>query len=69
MKRPRAVWVGKARFYPGTGCVVLDDGNVVQLTVREEELFELLVAPPRVTCSWDTLCREMAMSAQSVKQR
>ncbi|MGH2633595.1 MAG: hypothetical protein ACRDG3_09315 [Tepidiformaceae bacterium] len=68
MRVPRAVWVGGARFFPGSGCVVFDDEAIVELTVREEELFELLLQPPRVTRPWATLCEEMAMSEDSIKQ-
>ena len=68
MRPPRAVWVGGARFFPGSGCVVFDDEAIVELTVREEELFELLLRMPRVTRPWATLCEEMAMSEDSIKQ-
>lgn len=68
VKVPRAVWLGGARFFPGSGCVVFDDDAVVELTVREEELFELLLRAPRVTRPWATLCDEMAMSEDSIKQ-
>lgn len=68
MKTPRATWVGGARYFAGTGCVVFEDDAVVELTVREEELFELLLQPPRVTRPWATLCEEMAMTEDSIKQ-
>ncbi|HXU23265.1 MAG TPA: hypothetical protein VN697_04475 [Tepidiformaceae bacterium] len=68
MRPPRAVWVGGARFFPGSGCVVFEDEAIVELTVREEELFELLLRAPRVTRPWGTLCEEMAMSEDSIKQ-
>ena len=64
----RAVQVGPVRYFPGSGCVVFEDGAVVDLTVREEELFDLLRQPPYVAVPFSVLCESMAMSADSIKQ-
>jgi len=64
----RPVFIGIIRYYPGTGCVAFNDDSVVTLTVREEELFDLLRRPPFVTVPWATLSSEMAMTVDSVKQ-
>lgn len=55
-----------AEYIRGSGCVVVGR-VVVELTVREEELFELLLRLPRVSLRWTDIAREMAVSDDSVR--
>ncbi len=64
----RPVFIGMVRYFPGTGCVVFNDDSVVTLTVREEELFDLLRRPPFVTVSYAELMEAMALTQISVKR-
>lgn len=64
----RAVWVGRVRYYPGSGCIVFDDDSVVTLTVGEEQLFELLCKPPFVAVPMGRLSEELAITADSVRR-
>lgn len=43
-----------AVYFVGTGCVQLERA-VVELTVAEEEMFELLLQTPKVTVPWRTI--------------
>ena len=63
----RATWIGPIRYYAGSGCVVFNDESVVTLTVREEELFDLLRKPPFVTVSYAEIMEAMAMTEDSIK--
>ena len=63
----RPVFIGAVRYFPGSGCVVFGDESVVTLTVREEELFDLLRKPPFVTVSYAEIMESMAMTEDSVK--
>lgn len=55
-----------AAYVRDTGCVVVD-GVVVELTVREEELFELLLTRPKVTLKWAHACASMGVAEDSVR--
>lgn len=64
--KPRRIRLNEhAVYYIGTGCVSLDDA-VIELSVSEEELFELLLRTPKVTVPWATLEAEMAKSRQTL---
>lgn len=52
----------QATYIRHSGCIRLASGAVLELTVREEELFELLLKRPKVTCRWDEIERHMAAS-------
>ena len=68
MKRPRARQLNSWAFYfEGTGCVKFGNGAVVELTVAEEELFELLLRTPKITVPWDRMTYELARSEQTVR--
>jgi DNA-binding response OmpR family regulator len=68
MKRPRARQLNHwAAFFEGTGCVKFANGAVVELTVAEEELLELLLRTPKITVSWDRLTYETARSEQTIR--
>ena len=66
MTRPQ--WIGGLRYYAGTGCACFDDDQVIQLTVAEEELWDMLRRPPFVTVPMSLICDAMALSSDSVKQ-
>ena len=67
-KRPRAVQVNQfVRYFPGTGCLRLENGAVIELTVAEEELFELLLETPKIDVPWGRLSYEMARSEQTIR--
>jgi len=53
-----------AEYLVGTGCVRVA-GAVIELTVAEEELFELLLRTPKVTASWIVIEQEMARAMQT----
>lgn len=62
MKRPRRVALNEhAEYLVGTGCVRVA-GAVIELTVAEEEMFELLLRTPKVTVPWATIEYETARS-------
>lgn len=68
MRRPRARQLNQwAAYFRGTGCVKFANGAVVELTVAEEELFELLLATPKITVSWERMTYELARSEQTVR--
>lgn len=63
MKRPRGVRINSHAVYLlGTGCIKFANGAVVELTVAEEELFELLLRMPKVTVPWQRAEYELARS-------
>lgn len=63
MKRPRRIRINEHAVYlSGTGCVKLATGAVVELTVAEEELFELLLGTPKITVPWHRAEYELARS-------
>lgn len=67
MKRPRAVRLNEhAVYYRGTGCVRVG-GAVIELTVREEDLFELLLATPKVTVPWTRITAELGAAEQATR--
>lgn len=67
MKRPRRIPLNEhAVYFEGTGCVRIGCA-VVELTVAEEELFELLLATPRVTWPWARMIDETARSEQTLR--
>lgn len=55
-----------AVYHVGTGCVAID-GAVVELTVREEELFELLLRTPKVTVPWGVIAEETCMAQVTIR--
>lgn len=56
--RPQSVKINdSATYIRGTGCVKADN-RVIELTVAEEEVFELLLRTPKVTVPWDQIERE-----------
>ena len=68
MKRPRKRQINSwASYFEGTGCVKLGNGAVIELTVAEEELFELLLRTPKITVPWDRITYELARSQQTVR--
>jgi hypothetical protein len=56
-----------ATYFTGTGCIQFADGGVVELTVAEEELFELLLQTPKVTVPWPTLEQSMAKANNTIR--
>ncbi|MGE3077153.1 MAG: hypothetical protein AB7N24_20685 [Dehalococcoidia bacterium] len=67
-RRPRRVQINQfARYFPGTGCVRFENGAVIELTVAEEELFELLLKTPKITVPWPTIAYELARSEQTIR--
>lgn len=67
-RRPRRVQINQfARYYPGTGCVRFENGAVIELTVAEEELFELLLKTPKITVPWPRMAYELARSEQTIR--
>lgn len=56
-----------ACYFEGTGCVKFSNGAVVELTVSEEELFELLLRTPKITVPWDRMTYELARSEQMIR--
>lgn len=67
MKRPRRVALNEhAEYLVGTGCVRVA-GAVIELTVAEEELFELLLRTPKVTAPWAVMEAETARSNQTLR--
>lgn len=68
MKRPRARQLNNwAAYFEGTGCVKFGNGAVIELTVAEEELFELLLCTPKITVPWDRITYELARSEQTTR--
>ena len=68
MKRPRSRQLNHwAAFVEGTGCIKFGNGAVVELTVAEEELLELLLQTPKITVSWERLTYELARSDQTIR--
>ena len=68
MKRPRKRQLNSwASYFEGTGCVKLGNGAVIELTVAEEELFELLLRTPKITVPWDRITYELARSQQTTR--
>lgn len=68
MRRPRALRLNDhAQYFRGTGCIRLANGAVIELTVAEEELFELLLQTPKVTVPWARITYELARSEQTVR--
>ena len=68
MRRPRARQLNQwAAYFEGTGCVKFANGAVVELTVAEEELFELLLQTPKITVPWERLTFELARSEQTLR--
>lgn len=56
-----------AAYYEGTGCVKFGNGAVVEMTVAEEELFELLLQTPKITVPWERITYELARTEQTVR--
>lgn len=56
-----------ATYFDGTGCVRFGNGAVVELTVAEEELLELLIKTPKITVPWSRSCYELARSEQTIR--
>lgn len=67
VRRQRVAINEHAAYVRGSGCVMLGS-VVVELTVREEELLELLLKLPRVSVRWDDIEREMAASRTTIRQ-
>lgn len=67
VRRQRVAINENAVYIRGSGCVMLGS-VVVELTVREEELLELLLKLPRVSVRWDDIEREMAASRVTIRQ-
>ncbi len=68
MKRPRSRQLNSwASYFEGTGCVKFGNGAVIELTVAEEELFELLLQTPKITVPWERITFELARSEQTVR--
>jgi hypothetical protein len=68
VKSPQKVRLNQfSIYYRGTGCVRFANGAVVELTVAEEELLELLLATPKITVPWTRLEYEMARSNQTIR--
>lgn len=58
--RPQAVKINdSATYIRGTGCIKIDN-RVIELTVAEEEVFEILLRTPKVTVPWAKLETETA---------
>lgn len=55
-----------AVYLTGTGCIRVDSA-VIELTVAEEELFELLLRTPKVTVPWAKLEYETARSNLTIR--
>lgn len=55
----------RCTLHEGTGCIVFGD-SVVELTVREEELLELLLETPRITVRHDLIVARMVVSRATV---
>lgn len=67
MRKPRSVQLNEhAVYYEGTGCVRIANA-VIELTVAEEELFELLLKTQKVTIPWAVLEFELARSQQTIR--
>jgi DNA-binding response OmpR family regulator len=65
--RPRRVRLNEhAEYFVGTGCVRVGVA-VIELTVAEEELLELLLATPKVTVPWPRILAETARSDQTIR--
>ena len=56
-----------AVYLTGTGCVRVGTA-VIELTVAEEELFELLLKTPKVTVPWPKLEYQTARSNMGLRQ-
>lgn len=68
MRRPRSRQLNQwACYFEGTGCVKFSNGAVVELTVAEEELFELLLQTPKITVPWACITFELARSEQTIR--
>lgn len=68
MKRPRRVRLNdRAEYLVGTGCIRVGSA-VIELTVAEEELFELLLKTPKVTVPWGVLEEETARSNVTLRR-
>jgi DNA-binding response OmpR family regulator len=68
VRAPRKVHLNPlAVYFRGTGCVRFANGAVVELTVAEEELFELLLGTPKITVPWDRMEYELARSSQTIR--
>lgn len=67
MRRPRRIRLNSAAEYlVDTGCVRVGEA-VIELTVAEEELLELLLRDPKVTVSWRRLEAELVRSNESIR--
>lgn len=55
-----------AVYYVGTGCVRIGDA-VVEMTVTEEDLFELLLRTPKVTVPWAVIERETCRANETTR--
>lgn len=67
MKRPPRVRLNEhAVYFRGTGCIDVA-GAVIELTVAEEELFELLLRTPKVTVPWAVMEEETARAQQTIR--
>lgn len=68
MRRPRSIRLNdSARYFEGTGCLRFANGAVIELTVAEEELLELLLKTPKVTVPWARLEHELARTDQTIR--
>jgi DNA-binding response OmpR family regulator len=57
----------RAEYLVGTGCVRIGQA-VIELTVAEEELFELLLRTPKITVRYGRLEEELARSKSNILQ-
>lgn len=68
MRKPRTVHLNdQAAYVTGTGCVRLGNGGVIELTVAEEELLELLMQTPKITVPWHRIEYELARSNLTIR--
>jgi hypothetical protein len=68
VNKPRAIRLNAwATYLSGTGCVKLANGGIIELTVAEEELLELLLRTPKVTVRWTWLEYELARSKLTIR--
>lgn len=65
MNRPRRL-NDHTVYFTGTGCVRIA-GAVIELTVAEEELFELLLKTPKVTVPWARIEDSTARSNMTLR--
>lgn len=69
VKRPRRIPINdRATYHVGTGCIALADGSVIELSVTEEAVFELMLRTPKITVTWERAQYEAGISRDTLTQ-